>query len=179
MTQSDLTKGGHIMALRSAGFRAKTSLVIALLVPVCAIVWLLVSKLQALAAPVSSWMATAVLILALVTASAHSVLGFTWARWVVGLLSLVFAGSQLMLLFQVWSGPIAAVSMLQLALLAVAGIVAANAVWLLGSGTAKAFFEARRATNTPRWERILRVLRWSLVCAVLVGVAIDLQRVLV
>ena len=166
------------MALSSAGFRAQTGLVIALLTPAYAIVWLLVSKLQELAAPVGSWMATSVLILALVTASAHFVLGFMWARWVVGLLSLVFAGSQLTPLFQVWSGSIAGVSMLQLVLLAVAVIVVVNAVWLLGSATAKGFFEARRATMTPRGNKILRVLRWSLVCVLLVGVAIDLQRLL-
>lgn len=157
----------------SSGFRAQISLVIALLVPVYAIAWLLVSKLQALAAPLSSWMATSVLILALVTASAHFVFGFTWARWVVGLLSLVFAGVQLLLFVR--TAPGAGASSLQLVLLAVAGIVTVNAVWLLGSGTANAYFEACRASITPPQRGALRALRWSLVCLVLVAVATDLQ----
>jgi hypothetical protein len=158
--------------------RTFVSIVVALLVPAYLILWSLFVILQAPETTAGSWIVSAGLILGMVTIGAHFVSGYTWAKWAVALLSLIFAGAQFFLFYRMSSGLLANASLGELLLLGGCGVLAVNAVWLLGSSTASAFLETRRASVTGDRMRLLSLLRWALLGVLLIGVALDLRRLL-
>ncbi len=166
------------MSGESSTLKNAASLVIALLVPVWWVLFILNAAVRSSTAWSPDWYLALVVPLVVVTVGGYFVSGFRWARWVIAAISLIFAASQFYLVARSGSlGSVLANSSLLLLLLlsAVAGV---NAVWLLGSYDAKAFYQERLAGITARRVKVLQFLRWSLLLVVVVGVVADLVKML-
>lgn len=108
-------------------------------------------------------------LIAIVTLS-HLYYGYKWGKYAVALLSLIFSVSQ----FFMFKSAVIDIKILLLSLLSVALVI--NTVLLFRSKAVTQFLSQRYAKRSAKVLLTLKVARWMLIAAVVIGVLKDLLR---